>query len=109
MATMFQGLSYRVLLSTTHFVLVVTSAKTLSGVLITCAALVGSAGGHPGDPRRGGGGGEPIYVRPAAGLVGRAVVEALSRGSEEGSRNVEAEYFLSTWLWPSSSKAGSTP
>lgn len=56
MATMFQGLSYRVLLSTTHFVLVVTSAKTLSGVLITCAALVGSAGGHPGDPGRGGGG-----------------------------------------------------
>lgn len=59
MATMFQGLSYRVLLSTTHFVLVVTSAKTLPGVLITCAALVGSAGGHPGDP---GGGGRYTYV-----------------------------------------------
>lgn len=54
-------------------------------------------------------GGELIYVRPAAGLGGRAAVEALSRGSEEGSRNVEAGYFLSTWLWPSSSKPVSTP
>lgn len=58
-------------------------------------------------PRRSSG--ELIYVRPAAGLVGRAAVGALSRGSEEGSRNVEAEYFLSTWLWPSSSKPVSTP
>lgn len=50
-----------------------------------------------------------VYVRPAVDLVRRDVVEALSRGPVEGSRKVVVGYFLSTWLWPSSSKPDSTP
>lgn len=50
-----------------------------------------------------------VYVRPTAGLVGRDVVDALSRGSDEGSRKLVVGCFLSTWLWPSSNKPDSTP
>lgn len=50
-----------------------------------------------------------VYVRAAAGLVGRDVAEALSRGSDEGSRKLVVGCFLSTWLCPSSSKPDSTP
>lgn len=50
-----------------------------------------------------------IYIRAAVGLVGRHVVEALSRGSDEGSRKPVVGCFLSTWLCPSSSKPDSTP
>lgn len=50
-----------------------------------------------------------VYIRPAAGLLGRDVADVLSRGSDEWSRKLEVGYFLSTWLWPSSSKPDSTP
>lgn len=50
-----------------------------------------------------------VYVRAAVGLVGRDVAEALSRGSEEGSRKLVVGCFLSTWPCPSSSKPDSTP
>lgn len=52
------------------------------------------------------------YVRAAVGLwvpVGSEVAEALSRGSDEGSRKLVVGCFLSTWLCPSSSKPDSTP
>lgn len=50
-----------------------------------------------------------VYIRPAAGLLGRDVADVLSRGSDEWSRKLVVGYFLSTWLWPSSSKPDSTP
>lgn len=50
-----------------------------------------------------------VYIRAAVGLVGRDDAEALSRGSDEGSRKLAAECFLTTWLCPSSSKPDSTP
>lgn len=50
-----------------------------------------------------------VYVRATVGLVGRDVAEALSRGSDEGSRKLVVGCFLSTWLCPSSSKPDSTP
>lgn len=37
-----------------------------------------------------------VYIRAAVGLIGRDVAEALSRGSDEGSRKLAAGCFLTT-------------
>lgn len=50
-----------------------------------------------------------IYVYRPAGLVGGDVADALSSGSDEGSRKLVDGCFLSTWPCPSSSKPDTTP
>jgi len=50
-----------------------------------------------------------VHVRAATALVGRDAAEALSRGSDDGSRKPVVRCFLFTWLGPSSSKPDSTP